>query len=191
MMTVGVDRAAVETALFAGELGCPMLGCSGQLGPWGWARERALRGESGQVRLRPRRSRCGGCRRTHVLLPASVLPRRAGVVTVIGAALLAKAGGRGHRKIAAALGRPDATVRGWLRRIVAVAEAVLAALGVLAAELGVEFIAPAPTTTPVAAVGGDGRGVGPGGRPGIGRFVFPVAAGHRRLRWPAAVPARP
>ncbi|MGH3569899.1 MAG: hypothetical protein ACRDRH_28585 [Pseudonocardia sp.] len=152
MMTVGVDRAAVETALLAGELGCPALGCPGQLGPWGWARERALRGETGQVRLRPRRSRCGGCQRTHVLLPASVLLRRADVVTVIGAALLAKVSGTGHRKIAAALGRPDATVRGWLRRIVAVAEAVLAALGVLAAELGVEFIAPAPTTTPVAAV---------------------------------------
>lgn len=152
MMTVGVDRAVVETALAGGELGCPAPECAGRLAPWGWARERVLRGEAGGVRLHPRRSRCGGCLRTHVLLPASVLLRRADVVTVIGAALLSKAGGAGHRKIAAALGRPDATVRGWLRRIVAVAEAVLASLSVLAAELGVEFVAPAPTVGPVAAV---------------------------------------
>jgi len=30
--------------------------------------------------------------------------------------LLARAGGAGHRSIAAALGRPACTVRGWLRR---------------------------------------------------------------------------
>ena len=36
-----------------------------------------------------------GCRRTQVLFPASVLLRRADAVAVIGAALLAKAGGAG------------------------------------------------------------------------------------------------
>ncbi|MGH3573288.1 MAG: hypothetical protein ACRDUW_15875 [Pseudonocardiaceae bacterium] len=154
MMTVGVDRAVVEAALLGGELGCPALGCRGRLGPWGWARGRIVRGEAGGAWLRPRRSRCGQCRVTHVLLPASVLLRRADAVTVIGAALLAKAGGCGHRRIATRLGRPASTVRGWLRRIGAVAEAVLAALGVLAAELGGEFVPPAPTSTggPVAAV---------------------------------------
>lgn len=30
-MTVGVDRAAVETALLGGELGCPVLECAGPL----------------------------------------------------------------------------------------------------------------------------------------------------------------
>ena len=35
---------------------------------------------------------------------------------VIGSALLAKAAGLGHRRIAALLGRPACTVRGWLRR---------------------------------------------------------------------------
>jgi len=89
---------------------------------------------------------------THVLLPASVLLRRADEVTVIGAALLAKAGGCGHRRIATRLGRPASTVRGWLRRIGAVADPVLAALGVLAAQLGEEFVAPAPTGGPVGAV---------------------------------------
>ena len=33
VMTVGVDRAAVETALLGGELGCPALGCAGRLAP--------------------------------------------------------------------------------------------------------------------------------------------------------------
>ncbi len=152
MMTVGVDRAAVETALLGGELGCPALGCAGRLAPWGWARGRVVRDEAGGVGLRPRRSRCRQCRGTHVLLPASVLLRRADAVTVIGAALLAKAGGCGHRQIATRLGRAASTVRGWLRRIGAVADPVLGALGVLAAELGGEFLPPAPTAEPVAAV---------------------------------------
>jgi hypothetical protein len=73
-MTVGVDRSAVETALCGGGLGCPVAGCGGRLAPWGWARARGVRGEVGRVRLRPRRSVCVGCRRTQVLLPASVLP---------------------------------------------------------------------------------------------------------------------
>jgi hypothetical protein len=59
-----------------------------------------------------------------VLLPASGLWRRADEVSVIGSALLAKAAGAGHRVIAAALGRPASTVRGWLRRFTARTEAV-------------------------------------------------------------------
>ena len=145
-MTVGLDGAAVENSLCAGLLGCPLADCGGQLRPWGWARERAVRGAG---RLRPRRGRCRGCRRTQVLLPASVLLRRADAVTVIGAALLARAGGAGHRRIAVLVKVPCSTVRGWLRRIVAVAERVLAVLAATAAELGVEFAAPAPTADPV------------------------------------------
>jgi hypothetical protein len=51
-----------------------------------------------------------------VLLPVLLLVRRADTAAVIGAALEAKAGGGGHRRIAQRLGRPPATVRGWLRR---------------------------------------------------------------------------
>ena len=51
-----------------------------------------------------------------MLLPASTLVRRADTVVVIGRALLAKAAGAGHRRIAALLNRPVSTVRGWLRR---------------------------------------------------------------------------
>lgn len=148
-MTVGLDAAAVENDLRAGVVGCPAATCGAVLGPWGWGRERLVRGAG---RLRPRRGRCRGCRRTQVLLPASVLLRRADAVTVIGQAFLAKADGAGHRPVAALLNRPPSTVRGWLRRIAGVAEQVLAVLAVAAAELGTEFTAPAVTVGPVAAV---------------------------------------
>jgi uncharacterized protein YdbL (DUF1318 family) len=45
----------------------------------------------------------------------SSLVRRLDLLEVIGAALWASAAGLGHRRIAAALGRPATTVRGWLR----------------------------------------------------------------------------
>ena len=149
MLTVGVDRAVVETALCGGGLRCPAAGCGRQLAPWGWAREREVRGVG---RLRPRRARCTGCGRTQVLLPASVLLRRADAVTVIGAALLARTGGCGHRRVAVLVGRAASTVRGWLRRITAVADRVLAVLAAAAAELGAEFVTPAPTADRVGAV---------------------------------------
>ncbi len=148
-MTVGVDSSAVETALRGGGLACPVLGCGQRLAPWGWARERGVRGAG---RLAPRRAVCTGCGRTQVLLPASVLLRRADAVTVIGAALLAKAGGWGHRRVAELVERPGSTVRGWLRRIGRVAARVLAVLAAAAAACGGEFVAPAPTTEPTGAV---------------------------------------
>jgi hypothetical protein len=67
-------------------------------------------------RLRPRRSRCGDCGTTHVLLPVSCLLRRADGVAVIWAALAGKAAGLGFRPIAGRLGRPASTVRDWLAR---------------------------------------------------------------------------
>ena len=149
MLTVGVDRAAVETALCGGGLWCPAPGCGRRLVPWGSARERGVRGVG---RLTPRRARCSGCRRTHVLLPASVLLRRADAVTVIGVALLARASGGGHRRVAELVGRPATTVRGWLRRIGRVAARVLAVFVAAAAEFGAEFVVPAPTTDLVGAV---------------------------------------
>jgi len=53
-----------------------------------------------------------------------MLLRRADTVGVIGAALLAKAAGLGHRLIAVVVGRPVSTVRGWLRRFGCRAESV-------------------------------------------------------------------
>jgi NAD(P)-dependent dehydrogenase (short-subunit alcohol dehydrogenase family) len=46
-----------------------------------------------------------------------VLLRRADSVEVIGAAICSRAAGAGARTIAAVLGRPVETVRGWLRRL--------------------------------------------------------------------------
>ena len=59
------------------------------------------------------------------MLPVSALLRRADTAAVIVSALAAKARcGFGFRRIAADLGRPGETVRGWLRRFAARAEAV-------------------------------------------------------------------
>ncbi|VBA45497.1 hypothetical protein LAUMK13_05486 [Mycobacterium innocens] len=62
---------------------------------------------------------------THVLLPVSVLLRRADTAAVIVWALAAKVrAGVGFRRVAADLARPAETVRGWLRRFGQRAEAV-------------------------------------------------------------------
>ena len=111
---VGTDPLEVDQLLSGGEFRCP--GCTGELRPWGHARERGVRDETTVVWVRPRRSSCSQCRCTHVLLPSSTLVRRADTVAVIGLALVAKAGGAGHRSIAVLLDRPVSTVRGWLRR---------------------------------------------------------------------------
>jgi hypothetical protein len=78
-----------------------------------------------------------------VLLPVDVLVRRADAVQVIGAALVDKAVGLGHRKIAQRLGRPVSTARGWLRRLGSRAEPVRAAFTALAATLTVDAPLPA------------------------------------------------
>ena len=120
MLTVGKDAAGVGEMLKQGMLCCP--DCAERLAPWGWARERVIfgRGRAGRM-VRPRRSRCTGCKVTHVLLPADLLVRRADDAAVIGQALASAARGRGHRRISAALGISPDTVRGWLRRFAAAA----------------------------------------------------------------------
>ncbi|BBX96379.1 hypothetical protein MLAC_16730 [Mycobacterium lacus] len=124
VVTVEADLDGVERRLAAGELWCPTCG-SAVLAGWGWARSRQVRGPDGPAQLCPRRSRCTGCGVTHVLLPVSALLRRADAAAVIVSALVAKARcGLGFRRIAAVLGRPGETVRGWLRRFAERAESV-------------------------------------------------------------------
>ena len=142
VVTVGGDAAAVERRLVGGQLACP--GCSGVLAGWGHARERSVRGWDGSVRLRPRRARCASCGATHVLLPVGLLLRRADAAAVIGAALSAKAGGAGHRRIAAGLGRPAETVRGWLRRFAGRVDAVRAVFTVLLRAVAADPVMPEP-----------------------------------------------
>jgi hypothetical protein len=73
-----------------------------------------------------------------VLLPVTVLLRRAYAVEVIGAALTARAGGSGHRRIGEQLGVPVATVRGWLRVMGARLEQVRIRLLAVAHRAGVD-----------------------------------------------------
>ncbi|HEY5877349.1 MAG TPA: DUF6431 domain-containing protein [Nakamurella sp.] len=149
VLTVAARAAVVESHLGSGALACP--GCGGRLVPWGHARVRLVRGLGGGERVRPRRSRCAGCRATHVLLPVFCLLRRAYSVTVIGAALAAKAAlGLGHRRIAARLGVPSGSVRGWLRRFAGRAEAVRVFFTGLAVATGVDVSVPGPAGSVVA-----------------------------------------
>jgi hypothetical protein len=143
VVTVEVDVVGVERRLAAGVLSCP--GCAGVLVGWGYGRERVVRGpDGGAVRLRPRRSRCAGCGVTHVLLPVVALLRRADLAVVIGAALVAKAAGVGHRRIASALRRPAETVRGWLRRFADRSEAVRGVFTGWVRALAPDPVMPAP-----------------------------------------------
>jgi Homeodomain-like domain len=148
VLMVEADPGRVEQALAAGELACP--GCGGVLGGWGWARRRWLRGRGGvHQRLRPRRGRCRGCRATHVLLPVVGLLRRLDAAEVIGAALLARAGGRSLRQIAAWLGVPLSTVRGWLGRFAARAALIWGHFARLAAWLDPSVAVPEPRGSPL------------------------------------------
>lgn len=83
--------------------------------PWGFARRRSVRGHDNTIALRPRRARCRGCRTTHVMLPASCLPRRVVTVQIVGQALWAAVNGASHRTMAADLELPADTVRAWIR----------------------------------------------------------------------------
>jgi hypothetical protein len=78
-----------------------------------------------------------------VLLPVGVLLRRADLAEVIGAALVARAAGAGCRAVAAVLGRPVDTVRGWLRRFAARADAVRVVFTVLLVDCGPDPVVPA------------------------------------------------
>lgn len=162
VVTVGPDVVVVEQQLRSGALRCP--DCGGVLRPWGRARCRSVRTDPGSVgpglRLVPRRSRCGWCGRTHVLLPVMVWARRADGVEVVGAALLARARGWGCRRIAAWLGRPISTVRGWVGRVAGNAERIFAAFMGLVHELEVDSAPVAPAASPLAeAVAAVGAGV--------------------------------
>src|SRR5215207_5081178 len=144
MLTVETDPVAVEQRLGSGRLACP--GCSGVLARWGHARGRRVRDTDGGLWIVPRRARCSGCGATHVLLPVLLLVRRADTAAVIGAGLTAKATGSGHRLIAALLGRPPETVRGWLRRFTGRVEAVRVVFTRWCRDLAPDPVLPGPAS---------------------------------------------
>ena len=105
-----------EEILLAGDMPCPR--CRGVLRPFGTGRTRTVRGVGADtVTVTPRRARCADCQVTQILLPTELLVRRADSTAAIGNALVAKAGGAGFRSIAARFGRPESTVRRWLRSV--------------------------------------------------------------------------
>jgi len=116
---VAVDGARVEAGLSARVWLCPVVGCGGRLGPWGWARARRvfldLEERGGGTWVRPRRARCGSCGVSQVLLDRRMLSRRKDGLAVIQAGLELAAGGMGVGRVAWEVGRPFSTVRGWLR----------------------------------------------------------------------------
>lgn len=147
MKIVGTDADEVERGLVAGEVSCP--DCGGGLRPWGSARWRVVRRAGAIERRRPRRGRCRGCGSTHVLISTDSLLRRRDLAEVIGAALVAKASGIGHRRAAQVVGVPASTVRGWFRRFAANAEAVRVWFTVLAHGLDLMLAPLAPAGTPL------------------------------------------
>jgi hypothetical protein len=96
------------------------------------------------------RGRCRACRATHVLQPVTTLGRRLDLAEVIGQALQAHAAGRGQRRIAIELGRPRATVVGWLRRFADPAEPLRVHFTRLAHELDPELAPVQPHGQPAA-----------------------------------------
>jgi hypothetical protein len=175
VVTVGGDAAAVERRLVERGLACP--GCSGVLAGWGYARPRVVRDSGRVLRVRPRRTRCAGCGVTHVLLPAGLLLRRADTAAVIGAALQARAGGAGHRRIAAGLDRSAETVRGWLRRFADRVEAVRRLFTVLLRAVAADPVMPEPAGSgwadALAAIGAAAAAVA-GRFPALVVFTLPV-----------------
>jgi transposase-like protein len=146
-----IDAAAARKALVAGRLACPS--CGGTLRPWGRSRTRAVATphDSAQatVTVRLHRARCRSCQGTHVLLPAELVARRCYPLRVIGAALTAADQGGGSRSVASRLAVPAATVRSWLRRARANAEA-LYRLGVqTVVALDPALLPATPRTTPL------------------------------------------
>jgi hypothetical protein len=88
------------------------------LRPFGNGRTRTVRGiGTDTVTVTPRRARCTDCQVTQILLSTALTVRRADSTEAIGTALVAHARGTGYRSIAARFGRPESTVRRWLRGV--------------------------------------------------------------------------
>jgi hypothetical protein len=85
---------------------------------------------------------------THVLLPVTVLRRRADAAQVVWVGLLARAAGRGHRPIGLLLGVPASTVRGWLRRMASRLESARTHFLQAARLAGVDLVVPTALGSP-------------------------------------------
>lgn len=100
---------------------CPVCG-HGRVTFDGWYPRHTRRGRVWIQRVWCTNEGCG--LRSHSLLPDVLVSGRVDLASVIGWALEAKVAGHGHRVIAAQLGLPADTVRGWLRRAAVVGSQV-------------------------------------------------------------------
>ncbi|MEU6895898.1 DUF6431 domain-containing protein [Streptomyces sp. NPDC046557] len=81
VLIVDNDVLLVERQPRQGRLSCPS--CGAALAPWWHGRPREIRGDLGaRLFLRPRRTRCPGCKVTHMLLAEAFWPRRADAAEV-------------------------------------------------------------------------------------------------------------
>ena len=82
MIVLFLNEQVLERTLGAGGISCP--DCGARVVAWGFARQRVLRTLGGARTIVPRRVRCNSCKKTHVLLPREVVPRRRDDAGVIG-----------------------------------------------------------------------------------------------------------
>jgi hypothetical protein len=104
--------AAQGREISAPQVACPR--CGGPTGSWSGYLRHVRDAELHRIFVP--RVRCRRCGRTDALLPWFVSPYRWDTTDVIGRALERSVAGDGVRRIAAAVGRPETTVREWCRR---------------------------------------------------------------------------
>ena len=157
VMMVEPEADRVEARLIGGEYACPSCRV-GWLRPWGFARPRAMRDRGREVVIQPRRSRCGSCLVTHVLLPTLVFLRRRDLAEVIGEALRAHViEATSRAKVAEAAGVHPDTLRGWLRRFAARAPEIRAEFSTWAHRFDTGLGAIEARGSPATAAGACGR----------------------------------
>ena len=93
VLVVTDDQERVGAELAAGRVACP--GCGGRLRPWGFGHRHVVRTSSGLEHVRARRAVCPACSVTHLLEPASALPRMRASAEVVGGRLVSQ-GRRGR-----------------------------------------------------------------------------------------------
>ena len=119
---------------------CPA--CAGPMMFWS-GYQRHIRAAGRCRKIFVPRLRCAPCRVSHALLPAFTLAWRLDVAETVGAVIAEVAGGAcGVRPVAARLGVPYTTARGWVRRFRFRAAEIATGFAALAVELGGQAITP-------------------------------------------------